>query len=290
VGSTIRPSSPAGVSAARFLARASQATGIIFAVSAASMVLPLSLLAPGWQHQQIATLVNNGVIALLSLVLMAVAHALDPRNSGVKLLLGRFRRWAAAAALGYLLLVPLAIYSLGGQIEIEQRQVLRQREQVSRRYDAMGDLIARAPTVEALRLGLIQMDGPVLGAADLAEPLPALRRRLRVLLKQGRSQVLEQVKPVDPARRMLMVRETVRLAVSSLVFAAAFAAGASHGESSGSLLGVVLRRAAAIGYRFRAATAKPSPSTPDKPVLDDATSSAGKVPVRTRRRRRVRPS
>jgi hypothetical protein len=122
---------------------------VVFVVSVASVFLPVSLLAPAWQHQQVAALVNNGVIALLSLVLIFVAHALDPRNARVKILHAGFLRWAAIAALAYLLLVPVAIASLAGQVEIEQRLELRQREQVRRRFDAMRYLIARAPTAQA---------------------------------------------------------------------------------------------------------------------------------------------
>jgi hypothetical protein len=270
----------------------------VFIVSVASVFLPVSLLAPAWQHEQVAALVNNGVIALLSLVLIFVAHALDPRNARVKVLHARFRRWAAIAALAYLLLVPVAIASLAGQVEIEQRLELRQREQVRQRFDAMRDLIARAPSAQALQQGLARMEGPVIGAADLAEPLPSLRRRLTVLLEQGRTQVLERVKPPDPARRLLLVRETVRLVMSSLVFAAAFAAGASHSEASGSLLGSLLRRTSAIRHRLQAAVARPSTSTPDNATPDNATPTPTptstpthtpeKVPVRTRRRRRTR--
>jgi hypothetical protein len=281
VGSAIQRTSPAGVSAARFLLRVSQATALLFVVSVGSTFLPVSLLAPGWQHQQIASLVNNGVIALLALVLIAIAHALDPRHPRLKLLRAQYRRWAAAAAVGYLLLVPLAIASLAGQIEIEQRQVLGQREQVNRRYDAMRELITQAPSAQALQQGLARLEGPVLGSADLAEPLPSMRRRLTLLLEQGRAQVLERIRPVDPARRFLLLRDTVRLVVSSLIFAAAFAAGASHSEASGSLLGVVLRRSAAIRHRLHAATAKSSSSAPAQ-----ATETMDKIPVRTRRRRR----
>jgi hypothetical protein len=108
-----------------------------------------------------------------------------------------------------------------------------------------------------------------------------MRRRLTLLLEQGRAQVLERIRPVDPARRFLLLRDTVRLVVSSLIFAAAFAAGASHSEASGSLLGVVLRRSAAIRHRLHAATAKRSGSAPAQ-----ATETVDKIPVRTRRRRR----
>lgn len=79
----------------------------IFLVSVLVSAWPPKLLDPNWQLGLIQNLINNGSLALIGALLTHLAMAFHPGSDRLRARHIAFRRWALAAALGFLLLIPL---------------------------------------------------------------------------------------------------------------------------------------------------------------------------------------
>ena len=65
------------------------------------------LLDPRWQLDLISNLINNGSLALVGALLIHLAIAFHPGSDRLRARYNTFRRWALAASIGFLLLIPL---------------------------------------------------------------------------------------------------------------------------------------------------------------------------------------
>ena len=57
---------------------------VIFASSVVTQVLPVRLLDPQWQYRLASSLIDNGTIALLGLILVLLAGSIDSQRKTVK--------------------------------------------------------------------------------------------------------------------------------------------------------------------------------------------------------------
>ena len=95
------------VGIARQLNRAGHGLLALFLVTLITTLLPPRLLEPAWQIQLNSTLVNNGSLALLGLLLVILASHLNPEQRAIKQRLGLLRRLALIAVAGYLMLIQI---------------------------------------------------------------------------------------------------------------------------------------------------------------------------------------
>jgi hypothetical protein len=215
---------------ARQLNRAGHGMLALFVVTLIIAALPPRLLEPAWQIQLSGTLVNNGTIALLGLILIALASYLNPDQAAIKQRLGLLRRLATIAVAGYLLLIPLQGLAVWRGIRESSQRLAAQRTGLEKRLDKV---VNESQSVAEIQERLRRLPGaPQIPADQLAEPLPQLRERFAAGLERSRAQLrATDSKPkADAVQRVL--KESLRIALSSLALAFAFGAIATVGGTS----------------------------------------------------------
>jgi hypothetical protein len=218
---------------ARQLNRAGHGMLALFMVTLIIAALPPRLLAPAWQIQLSGTLVNNGTIALLGLILIALASYLNPDQAAIKQRLGLLRRLATIAVAGYLLLIPLQGLAVWRGIRESSQRLAAQRTGLEKRLDVIAKVVNESQSVAEIQERLRRLPGaPQIPADQLAEPLPQLRERFAAGLERSRAQLrATDSKPkADAVQRVL--KESLRIALSSLALAFAFGAIATVGGTS----------------------------------------------------------
>jgi ABC-type multidrug transport system fused ATPase/permease subunit len=185
------------------------------------LVLPLAILQPSWQLQWANALRTTAIFPLLGAVMLLLAQQLRPTSTSLAAQLLWVRRLAVAAAIGFLLLIPLQIragLSLLGAGNNSELAALRQVKEVA-------EEIRRANTEAAMRLALSRLPGaPAQIQGTFTKPLD-----------QVRSVVLEQLQPqIQAADNRLAELRSLRLqagwlgwitdGLAALALAACFAA------------------------------------------------------------------
>ena len=209
---------------------------VLFAAVLAGALLPFQPLDPLWQLRVSAALVNAALFPLMGLVLLRLVTFLDPEDP---LLARRHRicsRLAVAAALGFLLMVPLHINAgLRQNRTISTSQAARIRG-AEGKLNQLREAVASAASNDELNQQLQALQGPVLGPADLAQPLPLLRAQVRAVLEQAEQQIERERQQAAPASPWLLLPDLLRNVVAFLALAIGFAALAQRPGSPISLL------------------------------------------------------
>jgi len=168
--------------------------------------------------------------------ILFLATYLDPANLWVLTVRVRSSRLAGLAAVGFLLLIPLqilAVVSSSSLLNIQQQQ---QRYAAQARLDALEQAIAVATSSDELSQRLQTLQAPPLPAAELALPLPQLRRLLRRRLLQMRSLLQQKFsRPVWLSQSSLLL-QALRGILSNLACGLAFAACSYGRKGEASLL------------------------------------------------------
>lgn len=209
----------------RLLAGLAIALVVVFLAAVLTAVLPPRLLDPPWQLQFTAVLINNAVLALVAAVLMTLAVWFNPGNTRLRARNLLFRRGAVAAALGFLLLAPLqgmAAWRLYRNVTLTQEQ---QTSQSSRQLAELRQAISSATTHQELQARVRKVVGttPPLSQSELRTPLSVLQKQLLARVEQASDQLLQHLEVQAARKPDRLVKETIRIAVSSLAYAFAFA-------------------------------------------------------------------
>lgn len=221
----------------RQLSRAGLGLLALFIFSVGTSFLPLRLMEPAWQLQVSSALTNNGSVALLGMLLVALASWLAPEDDLLQRRNTLLRRLALAAVIGYLLLIPLQTMALWRGVDQGKQRISRQRKVVEARLEAISKAVETAQTPAELRSQLQSLPGaPSLPDAQLTQPMPQLRQRFATALEQARTRLRATTSEPDPARIQKLITESLRISLSSLALAFAFAAGAQSGAKGLSLL------------------------------------------------------
>jgi hypothetical protein len=218
---------------ARQLNRTGHGIFALFLVTLLTAALPPRLMDPAWQIQLSSTLVNNGSLALLGLMLVALASYLNPDQADIKQRLGLLRRLAALAVAGYLLLIPLQGVALWRGIRESSQKITIQRKGLESRLDTIAKVVNESKSAAEIQERLRRLPGaPQIPAEQLAEPLPQLRQRFAAGLERSRARLrATDTKPnADAVQRLL--KESLRISLSSLALAFGFAASAGFGGTS----------------------------------------------------------
>ncbi len=222
---------------ATFLAALAFSMFGVFAITGVTSALPLQVLNLDWQLRFSTNLIDNGPIAALGLLAAWLAAVLAPSPARYQTRLAAVRQWASAAALGYLLLIPLqasAAWRGLSQVLASERQ---EQQVVTAQLSALRDVVRSAPSAAVLQQQWSARQGPRLNAADLAQPLPQLREQFLSQLQQldNRFDAPERRRR-QQARVWQVVQNTLRLCCSALFLAVGFAAAAKGKRSRLSLL------------------------------------------------------
>jgi hypothetical protein len=208
------------------LVRIATALFVVFAAVVVASGLPPRLLDPAWQLRVTGALVNNGTIAVLGVVLMWLAGVLHPGSGRLRAKRDRVSSLAAAATIGYLLLIPLQTYAVWNGVNSASRGQSRQLKTALDRITVMRQAVKQAGTTAELQARLQVLQGPALPSADAGRSIDVLRPQILAGLESAENTVRQRFGGLPPDRLWQLVQESVRVLISSLAYAAAFAAAA----------------------------------------------------------------
>jgi small-conductance mechanosensitive channel len=140
----------------------------LFASLVAPALFPLQLFDPAWQLRLAGTLINTAAFPLLGLALLQIAAELGPHDPLLKSRARLCAQLAVAAALGFLLLLPLQTSRSLNNAQASRIQGAEAK------LKALRQAVAGAASNADLNQQLQKLQGPVLGPADIAQPLPLL--------------------------------------------------------------------------------------------------------------------
>jgi hypothetical protein len=144
-------------------------------------LFPFTPLNPEWLQKTSGALMMNGVTPLVGAIFILVAPLASPDSEALERRAWLVRQLSIFAAIGYLLLIPVQIYSGIWLMNIEKRN---QQDILDRVQEAVKDL-EKSTTASQLRAAyaLIPGDKPILGD-QFTKPVEVIR-----------DQLLEQIKP-----------------------------------------------------------------------------------------------
>ena len=132
---------------------------------------------------------------------------------------GRARRPARLL----LLLLPLQL-SAGLRLQRATGNAQIQRiEGAERRLAQLRQATAAASSNAELNASLLKLNGPVLGPANLANPLPLLKAQVNAVFDQAQIQINRDRNALPPSSATTALPELLRSSLACLLFSVAFA-------------------------------------------------------------------
>jgi len=210
-----------------------------FLISVVAEALPLRIGDLSWRLSVMDTLVNNATIPLIGLGIAHLAAHLDPARSDAVALWRRVSNLAVLASLGFLLIVPIQIATSVSLYNDLSASRFREINRTDLRLINLASEIRKSTTVDQLESTLLTLQGSGLTDSDRTKPLTSLKEVLlnrigearKVLEARRRDQSLAA--PLSPT---LLIRRSLRVGLTSLVFCLAFAAAAKRPKSPFTLL------------------------------------------------------
>jgi len=186
-------------------------------------ILPPQLLNPGWQLQFVSTLINSSGLGLVGLVLVRLAAYVNPGSGRLRQRRDAFAGWACAAAIGFLLLIPVQGYAAWNGWENANQTRNLQLTTTDRKARDLRQAITSATTIEQLQRNLQAFSARPLPPAALATPLPKLRQQLLDNLERTEGLVKERYERIPPENVWALAQNSLRNMFSALVLSVAFA-------------------------------------------------------------------
>jgi len=221
------------------LASGAATTFLIGGVAAVVLALfPLRLADRQWQLGVLANLVSNGSWILIGLVLLHLASMLEPSNRALSQRLMLWRRLAALAAVGFLLIPPLQVTITWLGVDASRNERERLISNSETQLQSYRDALMGSTNLNDLKERL----GAIPGAPPLPErasqlPYAEVRERLLLQLEQAESRFRQRLETLPPpANTLELGRQTARGAIASLMLALGFASGAQGLFGQASLL------------------------------------------------------
>jgi len=197
---------------------------LTFALQLAAVLFPLQLLDPTWQWRFSNALINGAFLPLLALALLQIGVSLDLADQLLRQRQRLFRQLAVAAALGFVLLLPLQL-SAGLRLQKATGNAQQQRiVGAERRLVQLRQATAAASSNAELNASLLRLNGPVLGPADLAHPLPLLKAQVNAVFDQAQAQINRDRAALPPVTAATALPELLRNSLACLLLATGFAA------------------------------------------------------------------
>lgn len=196
--------------------------------------LPFQLLNPNWQLRFVSRLLSLGSIPLVGFACVHLAAILNPANIRLRQQLLTMRQWAMAAAIGFLLLIPLqgfATWKTYTEARANQRTLI---EQANRRVAPLKRVIESATSTADLQQKLSQLEGGRLQLApeDFSRPLADVKKAIFDNLARSQNLYADRVATTTaPTQIWAALQNAVRTLVASIGFFIGFAAGAQFGRS-----------------------------------------------------------
>jgi hypothetical protein len=207
-----------------------------FALQLVAVVFPFQPLDPAWQWRLSNALINGAFLPLLALALLQIGVSLDPGDPLLRQRQRLFRQLAVAAALGFLLLLPLQLSAGLRQQSADGSAQVQRIQGAERRLAQLRQATAAAASNAELNASLLRLSGPVLGPADLANPLPLLKAQVNAVFDQAQAQINRDRAALPPVTAATALPELPRSSLACLLLATAFAGFARRAGAELSLL------------------------------------------------------
>jgi hypothetical protein len=216
---------PTSPSLSRLLATLSLVLLVVFVAAVVTAALPPRFVDPSWQLALIAAIITNASLALMGTLLLPVALGFDPINHRLRARWNAFRRWALAAALGFLLLIPLQGFAAWRLQRTVTAAVDQQTTQTSKQFFELRQAINAATTHEELETKLKKLFGRNAGLspAEMRMPMGELRTMLQARAEQASNRLMQQIEAQAAMKPNLPLKETIRIAISALAYGIGFA-------------------------------------------------------------------
>ncbi|MCX5947200.1 MAG: HpsJ family protein [Cyanobacteria bacterium] len=209
---------------------------VLFGSLVTPALFPLQLLDPAWQLRFAGTLINSAPFPLLGLALLQIAVELGAHNPQLKSRQKLCSQLSVAVALGFLLLLPLqTIAGLQTSRSLNTAQATRINS-AEAKLKALRQAVASATSNEEINQRLQRLQGPVLGPADIAQPLPLLKAQVAAVLDQAAQQIARERQATPPTNPWRLLPELLRNGIGCLALALGFAALAVRPGSPRTLL------------------------------------------------------
>lgn len=219
----LRPNDSARASMASQLGLIGFCLLLLYIGSILVAILPPQLLNPGWQLQFVSTLINSSGLGLVGLVLVRLAAYVDPSNGRLRNRRDAFAAWACAAAIGFLLLIPLQGYAAWNGWNNANQTRNSQLTTTDRKVRDLRQAIQSATTIEQLQRNLEAFSARPLPPAAFATPLPKLRQQLLDNLERTEGLVKQRYERIPPENVWNLAQNSLRNMFSALVLSVAFA-------------------------------------------------------------------
>lgn len=212
-------------SLARLLSALSTALLLGFAAACLLGMLPPQLLDPDWQWRFSGLLIDNGPVAVVAFGLLHLAAYIDAQNDRLQRRLAALGPWAAAAALGFLLLIPLQGLAVARGLSTASLQSSRQLRQAESMLTQLRQDIQAAPDAATLQRRLPPSLASAIGPVALQQPLPQLRTQVLALVVQAQQRSRSRLGGgVNPSALWPVIERSLRVLLIAPAYAAAFAA------------------------------------------------------------------
>lgn len=220
-----------------FFQWASTGLFLIFITTQLIDILPFLPTNPEWQVGFINRLISNGMIALTGFLLAHLAFLVSPFNPKLKSHFYNLRKWAIAAAIGYILLIPLQGFATWRAFSIIKTSQQTQLQEANKRFAPLKKAINEATSIKDLEDRLKKLNLRTdLQQANSTGTLQETKKTLLLNLERAEIRVNDQFSGTKPQQIWSAAQAGVRTVAYSLGLALAFAAGAQASESSDTLL------------------------------------------------------
>jgi len=197
---------------------------VLFVLAVALPLLPPKLADPFWLLAFTGAFCTNGFLALLAVLLLHLAAALQPeswRHHFHRLLVCQCSR---LVMVGFLLLIPLQGFAAWRGLEAAQSLSYRAGRVQQARLAQFRQVVERSGTIAELQNQLAAIQAPPLSAADQRLGLPALKADLLSQIKAQETSLLKQAGPRVPTE--VLIKDSLRVLLLAPLLAMAFAVSA----------------------------------------------------------------
>ena len=195
----------------------------VYATNVTSGLIPIRLLDPGWQIKSVVLLINNVGFPLVALAILGLAADQVSQNKGVAKAWQLVKTWAPIFCLLYLLIIPLHITAIWrARSEAFQQQQLGVAK-IEEDYARFKEMVLSIDSANNLRAALAQNRMGALSDADMALPLPTLRRNLLAAGQSAHDQALAGLPSINK-QVINQIPDVVRIGLTALTVSEVFGA------------------------------------------------------------------
>lgn len=211
----------------------------IFSIGILKVGFPIQLLQPDWQQKVSLALLNSGSSALIGAFFLIVSPLLVPADKALAERARLVRRWCLGVAVGYILLIPLQLYS---GINLLRQEKQKQSDRLNRIVTAV-KAIEKSTTSEELRRAIAEMPGIPKGFQLRADQDPGeARDRIVEALGVNINQARTRIEEINASQFQAWIGFSIANTLSLLMLFLGFAAIAQNSPGRSTLLASLFKK------------------------------------------------